>query len=116
MTGISCRTIPGLNLSVQSIVLFRTEQEIRNLESWAQSVRETRTVTASFGDIAMRQIDPIDIAEVAAHVLVEPRHRHATYVLNGPELITCKGFESRAATPAARTDRKASPKCRTTWS
>ncbi|MET8426885.1 NAD(P)H-binding protein [Nocardia sp. NPDC004860] len=78
----------ALRDSILDWTILRPGGFASNALAWARSVRETRTVTAPFGDVAVRQIDPVDIAEVAAHVLVEPGHRHATYVLNGPELIT----------------------------
>jgi uncharacterized protein YbjT (DUF2867 family) len=55
---------------------------------WAASIRADRTVAAPFGDVALPAIDPADIADVAAAVLLEPGHEATTYVLTGPEPIT----------------------------
>lgn len=59
-----------------------------NALAWADSVRNERTIAAPFGDVGVRLVDPVDVAEVAARVLGEPRHRSITYVLNGPERVT----------------------------
>ncbi|GAA3209236.1 SDR family oxidoreductase [Nonomuraea helvata] len=70
-----------------------------NTFAWAESVRARRTVAAPFGDVGLPLIDPDDIAEVAAAVLLRPGHDGRTYELTGPELVTPR--QSAAAIGAA---------------
>ncbi|MEV4944865.1 NAD(P)H-binding protein [Streptomyces sp. NPDC053755] len=55
---------------------------------WAESVRETRTVAAPFGDVALPVVDPDDIAEVAAAALCEDGHAGRILELTGPAALT----------------------------
>jgi uncharacterized protein YbjT (DUF2867 family) len=59
-----------------------------NTLSWAASIRDDRTVTAPFGDVALPVIDPADIASVAAAALTQPGHDDRVYELTGPELVS----------------------------
>ena len=59
-----------------------------NALQWAETVRARRTVAAPFGDAAVPNIDPVDIADVAAVTLTEPGHAGATYELTGPAPIS----------------------------
>ncbi|KAA9159835.1 NAD(P)H-binding protein [Amycolatopsis acidicola] len=59
-----------------------------NAFQWAESVRARREVAAPFGDVALPNIDPADIAAVAAAVLREPGHDGRTYTLTGPAPIS----------------------------
>ncbi|MBC6470400.1 NAD(P)H-binding protein [Actinomadura alba] len=55
---------------------------------WAEAVRSQRTVSAPFGDVALPDIDPSDIGEVAAVVLRDGAHAGRTYELTGPSAIS----------------------------
>ncbi|MDH2429273.1 NAD(P)H-binding protein [Sphaerisporangium sp. TRM90804] len=59
-----------------------------NTLQWAEMVRTRRMVTAPFGDVALPTIDPADIAEVAAAVLLDAGHVGKAYVLTGPAPIS----------------------------
>ncbi|GAB3831147.1 NAD(P)H-binding protein [Kribbella italica] len=59
-----------------------------NTLGWSQSVKEQRTVEAPFGEIALPQIHPADIAEVAAVALREPEYAGTTWLLTGPEPVS----------------------------
>ncbi|MGC4938371.1 SDR family oxidoreductase [Kribbella sp. DT2] len=58
-----------------------------NTLGWSQSVREHRTVEAPYGEIALPQIHPADIAEVGAVALLDPGHG-TTWELTGPEAVS----------------------------
>ncbi|MFJ3225309.1 SDR family oxidoreductase [Streptomyces sp. NPDC086783] len=55
---------------------------------WAGPIRERRTATAPFADVALPTVDPADIAEVAALALRESGHGGGTYELTGPEPVS----------------------------
>lgn len=55
---------------------------------WAESVRARRTVVTPFADVAIPVIDPADIADVAAAVLLDDGHTGRTYELTGPAPIS----------------------------
>jgi uncharacterized protein YbjT (DUF2867 family) len=55
---------------------------------WAAPVRTARTVFAPFPDVAVPVIDPSDIADVAAAVLLGDGHAGRTYELTGPAPIS----------------------------
>lgn len=59
-----------------------------NAYAWAESVRARREVAAPFADVALPNVDPDDIAGVAAAALREPGHGGRTYVLTGPAAIS----------------------------
>ncbi|MEU8127829.1 NAD(P)H-binding protein [Micromonospora sp. NPDC049049] len=59
-----------------------------NSLAWTESVRGKRTVAAPFGDVGLPVVDPTDIAEVAAAVLLHRSHDGRTYELTGPALRT----------------------------
>jgi uncharacterized protein YbjT (DUF2867 family) len=59
-----------------------------NALQWAPSVRAARTVAAPFPDVALPTVDPVDLADVAAHVLRTSGHGGRVYELNGPAPIT----------------------------
>ncbi|MDG4808736.1 NAD(P)H-binding protein [Micromonospora sp. WMMD1120] len=59
-----------------------------NAFAWAEAVRAARTVAAPFGDVGLPVVDPADIAEVAAAVLLDSSHDGRTYELTGPALGT----------------------------
>ncbi|GAA4935249.1 SDR family oxidoreductase [Actinoplanes utahensis] len=69
-----------------------------NAFAWAPQVRETRTVTSPFGNVALPVVDPADIAEVAAAALRDHQHGGRVYELTGPEAATPR---DRAAAIAA---------------
>jgi uncharacterized protein YbjT (DUF2867 family) len=58
---------------------------------WAESVRTQRAVHWPFGDISLPQIDPSDIAEVAAAALRSDQHAGRAYTLTGPEALSPRG-------------------------
>lgn len=59
-----------------------------NTLGWSQSVREHRLVEAPYGEIALPQIHPADIAEVAAAALLDPSYAGTTLELTGPEAVS----------------------------
>jgi uncharacterized protein YbjT (DUF2867 family) len=56
--------------------------------AWAGTIRGGRTVFAPFPDVAIPVIDPADIADVAAAVLLDDGHTGRTYELTGPEPVS----------------------------
>ncbi|MHA6617097.1 NAD(P)H-binding protein [Pseudonocardia sp. DLS-67] len=52
--------------------------------AWAEPVRTARTVHTPFPDVAVPVVDPVDIADVAAAVLLGDGHAGRTYELTGP--------------------------------
>jgi len=59
-----------------------------NAFAWAEPIRGERMVAAPFGDVGLPVVDPADIAEVAAAVLLDRSHDGRTYELTGPALST----------------------------
>ncbi|MDX6240144.1 MAG: hypothetical protein QOG10_4964 [Kribbellaceae bacterium] len=59
-----------------------------NTLQWAEMVRMQRMVAAPFGDVELPNIDPADIAEVAAVALRDPGHVGKAYELTGPAPIS----------------------------
>ncbi|GAB2611007.1 NAD(P)H-binding protein [Kribbella endophytica] len=59
-----------------------------NTLGWSQSVREHRLVEAPYGEIALPQIHPADIADVAAAALLDPSYAGTTLELTGPEAVS----------------------------
>lgn len=59
-----------------------------NAFAWAESIRTTATAYAPFADVALPVVDPQDLAETAAAVLLDERHAGHTYTLTGPEATT----------------------------
>jgi uncharacterized protein YbjT (DUF2867 family) len=59
-----------------------------NALAWAPSIRAARTAAAPFGDIGHPVVDPLDIAAVAAAVLLEDGHGGQAYELTGPARTT----------------------------
>jgi uncharacterized protein YbjT (DUF2867 family) len=59
-----------------------------NAFAWVPSVRGERTVAAPFGDVGLPVVDPLDIAEVAAAVLIGEGHAGRAYEITGPETTT----------------------------
>jgi uncharacterized protein YbjT (DUF2867 family) len=55
---------------------------------WAEPVGARRTVFTPFPDVALPVIDPADIADVAAAVLLGDSHAGRTYELTGPAPIS----------------------------
>jgi uncharacterized protein YbjT (DUF2867 family) len=51
---------------------------------WAESIRDRRTVFTPFPDVALPVVDPADIADVAAAVLLGDGHAGQVYELSGP--------------------------------
>lgn len=55
-----------------------------NAFAWAPGVRAQRAITAPFADVRLPSVDPVDIAEVAAAVLLGTGHSGRAYELTGP--------------------------------
>ncbi|WP_067678057.1 NAD(P)H-binding protein [Nocardia miyunensis] len=68
--------------------ILRPSGFFSNTFAWAESVRAQRAVHWPFGDIALPQIDPSDIAEAAAAALCSDEHAGHAYTLTGPEPIS----------------------------
>ena len=58
------------------------------LASWPRIVEEGVLAVPYAADTRIALVDLLDVAEVAARVLTEPGHEHATYELCGPEAPT----------------------------
>jgi uncharacterized protein YbjT (DUF2867 family) len=56
--------------------------------AWTEPVRAMRTVFAPFPDVAVPVVDPADIADVAAAVLLDDGHTGGAYELTGPAPIS----------------------------
>jgi uncharacterized protein YbjT (DUF2867 family) len=69
-----------------------------NTVGWAHAIRSGEPVPNMTGDARQGVVDPRDVSEVAAHVLLEPGHTGRTYTLTGPEAI---GVPEQAATLTA---------------
>ena len=59
-----------------------------NAYAWAPSLRAERSVAAPFGDVGLPIVDPVDIAEAAAAVLLSEGHSGQVYEVTGPALST----------------------------
>ncbi|MET8450574.1 SDR family oxidoreductase [Streptomyces sp. NPDC005209] len=68
--------------------ILRPSSFATNTLSWAPDVRAGEPVPNMTGDGASGVIDPRDLSEVAARVLVESGHAGRTYTLTGPEAIS----------------------------
>ncbi len=70
-----------------------------NAFAWIDSIRADRTAAAPFGGVGLPNVDPADVAAVAAVALREDGHLGRTYELTGPEPVTPR--ERAAAIGAA---------------
>ncbi|MTE15048.1 SDR family oxidoreductase [Nocardia aurantiaca] len=59
-----------------------------NTFAWIEPVRAERMIPAPFGDVGLPQVDPRDIAAMAAAALREDGHDRRAYTVTGPELVT----------------------------
>ncbi|WP_019932082.1 SDR family oxidoreductase [Nocardia sp. BMG111209] len=59
-----------------------------NALHWAPSIRRRDTVSAPYGQGRIAVVDPVDIAAVARHALIEPGHVGHTYTLSGPQALS----------------------------
>ncbi|MGW4243772.1 SDR family oxidoreductase [Nocardia sp. NPDC004722] len=59
-----------------------------NTFAWIEPVRTGRMIPAPYADVALPQVDPADIAAVAAAALTEEGHHGQAYTLTGPEAVT----------------------------
>ncbi|MFE3957258.1 SDR family oxidoreductase [Nocardia sp. NPDC059091] len=59
-----------------------------NTFAWIEPVRAARMIPAPFGDVGLPQVDPADIAAMAAAALREDGHDRQIYTVTGPELVT----------------------------
>ncbi|MEV0174755.1 NAD(P)H-binding protein [Streptomyces sp. NPDC050803] len=78
-----------LEASGLSGTLLRPRAFMTNTLGWARSVREEGVVRGSGGTAVNATVDPRDIAEVAARVLLDPdAHAGRAYALTGPEAVS----------------------------
>ncbi|GAB0108551.1 NAD(P)H-binding protein [Nocardia sp. JMUB6875] len=59
-----------------------------NTFAWIEPVRTQGIIPAPFGDVGLPQVDPADIAAMAAAALLEDGHHGRAYTVIGPELVT----------------------------
>ncbi|MEC3918120.1 SDR family oxidoreductase [Nocardia sp. CDC160] len=59
-----------------------------NTFAWIEPVRAERMIPAPFGDVGLPQVDPVDIAAMAAAALIQDGHDGQTYTVTGPESVT----------------------------
>ncbi|MEV1076848.1 SDR family oxidoreductase [Streptomyces sp. NPDC050211] len=82
--------------------ILRPSTFASNTLSWAPAVREGKPVPNMTGDGLSGVIDPRDVAEVAARVLVDGGHAGRTYTLTGPEAISVPGQAAALASVLGR--------------
>jgi uncharacterized protein YbjT (DUF2867 family) len=73
----------GLEWTVLRPSLFAS-----NTLSWVDAIRAGQPVSDLTGSGTQGVVDPRDVSEVAAEVLLAPGHSGRTYTLTGPELLT----------------------------
>ncbi|MFF1451470.1 NAD(P)H-binding protein [Streptomyces sp. NPDC058274] len=73
----------GLEWTVLRPSLFAS-----NTLSWAAAIHAGQPVSDLTGSGTQGVVDPRDVSEVAAEVLLAPGHSGRTYTLTGPELLT----------------------------
>nr|WP_189939588.1 NAD(P)H-binding protein [Streptomyces aurantiogriseus] len=71
--------------------VLRPSSFASNTLSWAPAIRAGEPVPNMSGDGPQGVIDPRDVSEVAARVLLEGRLAGRTYTLTGPETISVPG-------------------------
>jgi uncharacterized protein YbjT (DUF2867 family) len=71
--------------------VLRPSSFASNTLSWAETIRAGRPVPNMSGDGRQGVIDPRDVSEVAARVLLDGRLVGRTYTLTGPETISVPG-------------------------
>ncbi|NUT29663.1 MAG: NAD(P)H-binding protein [Streptomyces sp.] len=71
--------------------ILRPSSFASNTLSWAPAVRQGEPVPNMTGDGLSGVIDPRDVSEVAARILVDGGHAGRTYTLTGPEAISVPG-------------------------
>ncbi|MFD7847359.1 SDR family oxidoreductase [Nocardia sp. NPDC059764] len=69
-----------------------------NTFAWIEPVRAERMIPAPFGDVGLPQVDPGDIAAVAAAALTQDGHHGQSYTVTGPELVTPRDQAAALAT------------------
>jgi uncharacterized protein YbjT (DUF2867 family) len=67
---------------------LRAGQFMTNMLDWAESIRTEGVVRAAYGRAAYAPIDLVDIAAVAAAVLLGDGHHGKKYELTGPESLS----------------------------
>ena len=67
---------------------LRAGEFMTNMLDWAESIRTEGVVRAAYGKAAFAPIDMVDIAAVAARVLLTDGHHGAKYELTGPESLS----------------------------
>ncbi|MGW0759070.1 SDR family oxidoreductase [Streptomyces sp. NPDC002814] len=82
--------------------ILRPSTFASNTLSWAPAIREGKPVPNMTGDGLSGVIDPRDVAEVAARVLVDGGHAGRTYTLTGPEAISVPGQTAALASVLGR--------------
>jgi uncharacterized protein YbjT (DUF2867 family) len=82
--------------------ILRPSTFASNTLSWAPAIREGKPVPNMTGDGLSGVIDPRDVAEVAARVLVDGGHAGRTYTLTGPEAISVPGQAAALASVLGR--------------
>ncbi|WP_328874714.1 NAD(P)H-binding protein [Streptomyces sp. NBC_00287] len=83
--------------------ILRPSSFASNTLSWAQAVKQGEPVPNMTGDGVSGVIDPRDISEVAARILVDGGHAGRTYTLTGPETISVPGQAAVLASVLGRT-------------
>ncbi|MFE3192777.1 SDR family oxidoreductase [Nocardia sp. NPDC059240] len=59
-----------------------------NTFAWIEPVRTGQMIPAPFANVALPQVDPADIAAVAAAALTQEGHHGQAYTITGPEAVT----------------------------
>jgi uncharacterized protein YbjT (DUF2867 family) len=82
--------------------ILRPSSFASNTLSWVPAVKEGKPVPNMTGDGLSGVIDPQDVGEVAARVLVDGGHAGRTYTLTGPEAISVPGQAATLASVLGR--------------
>jgi uncharacterized protein YbjT (DUF2867 family) len=88
VAGYMIRSERALRDSGLSWTILRPAAFMSNALRWLPQLREGDVVREPFAHVAAAVVDPADIAAVAAQVLRSPEdHRHAVYLLSGPQAL-----------------------------
>jgi uncharacterized protein YbjT (DUF2867 family) len=79
-----------LRASGLDVTYLRPTSLMSNALQWAGGIRENnRVVDATYPGVLV-PVDPVDVARIAARVLIEDGHAGHGYILNGPEALTVR--------------------------
>jgi uncharacterized protein YbjT (DUF2867 family) len=77
----------ALKASAVPWTILRPSGFMSNTLEWGPQIRNGDVVRVPFADVPVAAIDPVDIAAVAAHVLLSADHESREYELSGPHVM-----------------------------